>query len=98
MYLHRVQNIKVEQPLNDRSVKELLVGKTWSDIHKPFWKSPWKIPYQQTFKELGLLSHGKTPGLQVGGGVESYFAPLIGDPDINFKGYILNTFIFIIID
>ena len=34
------------------------------------------------------MSLGKTPGVQVGGGVESYFSPLINDPEINFKGYI----------
>jgi len=82
------ENILVQQPLNDRSIKNILVGKTWTEIHKPYWKAPWKIPYKDTFEKLGLLSLGKTPGLQVGGGIESYFSPLINDPEINFKGYI----------
>ena len=82
------QNIQISQPLNDPSIKDILVGKTWSDIHKPYWKSPWKLLYKDTFEKLGLLSLGKTPGLQVGGGIEGYFASVINDPEINFKGYI----------
>jgi DNA-cytosine methyltransferase len=82
------QKIQVLQPLNDSSLIKILSGKTWNDIHKPYWKSPWKLPYRKSFENLGLLTLGKTPSLQIGGGVESYFSPLINDPEINFKGYI----------
>jgi len=83
-----LNGINVHQPLNDLSIKELLYGKTWTEIHKPYWKSPWKLPYQEQFQKLGLLELGKTPGLQVGGGIETYFSSLVNDSEINFKGYV----------
>lgn len=82
------QKIQVLQPLNEKSIKKILFGKTWNEIHKPYWKSPWKLLYKKSFEKLGLLTLGKTPSLQIGGGIESYFSPLINDPEINFKGYI----------
>lgn len=83
-----LKGVDVYQPLNDVSIKKLLIGKTWKDIHKPYWKSPWKLPYKEQFEKLGLLTLGKTPSLQVGGGVETYFSSLVTDPEINFRGYI----------
>ena len=82
------QGISIEQPLNHKSIKSIFVGKSWEEIHNPVWKSPWKIPYKEQFETLGLLNLGNTPGLQTGGNIEGYFAPLVSDPIINFRGYI----------
>lgn len=75
------------QPLSDKRIKSLFYGKTWDEIHTPYWKAPWKLAYPHHFQLIGLLEQSKTPPRQVSGRVQSYFEPLLADPEINFRGY-----------
>ena len=79
--------LELLQPLADDRIKARFYGKTWSEIHSPYWKAPWKLAFEEEFKKVGLLDQVKTPPMQVGGSVQSYFENLLSDPEINFKGY-----------
>lgn len=79
---------KLFQPLNCKELVRFLYGRTYNEIHKPYWKSPYKQPFESDFKKLGLLEVGRTPGLQVGGGCEKYFSKVLEDTEINYRGYI----------
>lgn len=80
--------ITLYQPLTDKDLIRYLSSIPSDQLHKPYWKSPYKLPYKDDFEMIGLLEKGKTPGLQVGGGVENYFSQILGDPIINYRGYL----------
>jgi DNA-cytosine methyltransferase len=79
------------QPLNQRSVKEILTGLTTKQVNDPYHKHHWKDLFQSDFNRLGLLKTGITLGLQTGGGIEDFFLPILDDPEINYRGYIDGT-------
>jgi hypothetical protein len=65
--------LRLLQPLSDERIKARFYGKTWNEIHSPYWKAPWKLAFEEEFKKVGLLDQVKTPPMQVGGSVQSYF-------------------------
>ena len=79
--------LRLLQPLSDERIKSRFYQMTWDQIHSPYWKAPWKLAFTDEFKKVGLLDQVKTPPMQVGGSVQSYFESLLSDPDINFKSY-----------
>ena len=83
----RKNGLKLLQPLSDERIKSRFYDMTWGEIHSPYWKAPWKLAFTDEFRKVGLLDQVKTPPMQVGGSVQSYFEILLSDPDINFKGY-----------
>ncbi len=85
------KGVEVLTPLYDKKFKKLMHGMTMTDMHKLYWKSVWKNLYPTEFENLGLLKEGRTPNLQKGGSIPEFFAPLLDDPEINYRGYNTGT-------
>ena len=84
-YLRR-EGVEPITPLSHPSVLKVLSNLSYDQIHKPYHKSPWKLPFKDLFEKVGRLN-GKNVPLQVGSGVEKFFSSIIEDPFINYKSY-----------
>jgi DNA-cytosine methyltransferase len=79
--------VQVIQPLNEPTVSRSMSTLKYSDIHKPYFKSPWKLPFLDEFEKTGRLEQKKNLTLQHGGGIEEFFSQVLNDPTINFRKY-----------
>lgn len=82
------RGVTLTSPLSDPIIINLLSGLSFEETSKPYHKHHWKDLFRDDFKKLGLLEIGTTPGLQTGGGIQDFFAPLLTDPEINYRGYV----------
>ena len=80
--------ITIQTPLDSTELMEICSELTTEDFHKPVWKYMLKYLYEKEFKACELWKDNRSPNLQVGGRVEDYFAPLLDDHYINYKGYV----------
>lgn len=81
------RGIEIFNPLHDNKFKKILHGLTLDEMHKPYWKAVWKDLYPQEFSKLGLLKKGRSTNLQIGGGIDEFFKPLLDDPKVNYRSY-----------
>lgn len=82
------KGIQLVQPLGSRDIAQTLSGLTLQEMNKPYPKHHWKDLYKEDFDKVGLTENVASIGLQTGGGIENFFAPLLNDSEINYKGYI----------
>jgi DNA-cytosine methyltransferase len=80
--------ITIQTPLDSTELIQTYSELSYSDCNKPVWKYMLKCLYETEFKKCNLWEDGRSPNLQVGGKVEDYFAPLLSDPEINYRGYL----------
>ena len=66
--------------------KKALVGLSNADMNQPYNKSFYKDCYPEIFEQLGMMRVRNVP-MQKGGSMTEFFAPLVHDPEINFKRY-----------
>jgi len=81
------KGIEIFNPLHETKFKKLMHGLTMEQMHKPYWKAVWKDLYPKDFEDLGLLKKGRSTNLQIGGGIDAFFKPLLDDAKINYRGY-----------
>ena len=80
------QDVEASIPLTHPEILKVLSNLSYQDVHKPYHKSPWKLPFKDLFEKVERLN-GRNVNMQVGGGIENFFSPIIEDPFINYKNY-----------
>lgn len=84
--VYKDEGITVCCPLEGLDFKKALVGLSNADMNKPYNKSFYKDCYPEIFEQLGMMRVRNVP-MQKGGSMTEFFAPLVHDPEINFKRY-----------
>ena len=79
-------DIEILMPFTDSNFIKCLTPITHNQLNKPYPKAPYRLMYEEDFKRLGLLKN-QFVNLQKGGGVDTHFAQVLNDENINIPNY-----------